>query len=324
MPVSVETLDRLAGISNLQISRNVPLRSLTRFGVGGPADFLVESHDANAFVEAVIRSRGKSILLGGGTNVIASDEGFRGIVLRYRGNAIRSEGLSLHAEAGAVLQAQVDFAIATGLAGMETMTGIPGWVGAAVYGNAGAYGQSIEERVARVRIFDGAGIRWLTNAECGFRYRSSRFKERREWIVLAAEFAMYPGEPVALRAKADEILAIRNAKYPPTMKCSGSIFKNCIVADLPDSVRARVPAEQVRGGKIASAWFLEKVRAKGIVHGGIRVADYHANLIYNAGDGTSSQVVEVIDDLKLRVRAEFGFDLEEEVQYVGFSDRASY
>jgi len=100
------------------------------------------------------------------------------------------------------------------------------------------------------------------------------------------------------------------------MRCAGSIFKNLILAELPASVRAQVPERVVREGKVPSAYFLDLAGAKGITRGGIQVADYHANLIYNAGDGTAAQVREIVDLLKQRVAQQFGLQLEEEVQYV--------
>jgi UDP-N-acetylmuramate dehydrogenase len=119
-----------------------------------------------------------------------------------------------------------------------------------------------------------------------------------------------------LRATAAGILKIRNEKYPPTMRCAGSIFKNLLWRDLPEAVRAQVPASVIREGKIPSAYFLERAGAKGVARGGVRVADYHANLIYNQGNGTAYEVRELIADLKHRVRRQFDLDLEEEVQYV--------
>ena len=107
------------------------------------------------------------------------------------------------------------------------------------------------------------------------------------------------------------------------MKCAGSIFKNLILAELPESVRRQIPERVVREGKAPSAYFLEQVGAKGMRNGGIQVADYHANLIYNAGDGTARELCELIGELKSRVRKQFGLELEEEVQYVGFSARAA-
>lgn len=317
-------LSRLAEIPNLLVSRDVPLALHTRFGIGGPADIFAETASVEAFVAAWQLTRDSSVVvLGAGTNLVVADEGFRGVVLRFTADRILAAGDRVMVDAGAVLQDLVNFNIDRGLAGTETLTGIPGWVGAAIYGNAGAYGHSINERILRVRFFDGREVRVCDNAACEFRYRSSRFKQHKDWIILSAELQMEPGDAEALSSAAAEILKVRNAKYPPTMKCAGSIFKNCLLDQLPESARSRVPATVVREGKVPSAWFLEQVGAKGMADGDIRVADYHANLIYNAGAGTARAICAIIDELKQRVLADFGLALEEEVQYVGFADRVS-
>ena len=128
---------------------------------------------------------------------------------------------------------------------------------------------------------------------------------------------MKPDEPAALRRIAGDILKIRNEKFPPTMKCAGSIFKNFLLAELPAGVAAQVPPAVIREGKVPAAWFLEQVGAKGMTRGGIHVATYHANLIYNAGAGSARDLRRIIDELKDRIRRRFGIDVEEEVQYVG-------
>jgi UDP-N-acetylmuramate dehydrogenase len=202
------------------------------------------------------------------------------------------------------------------------MTGIPGSTGAAVYGNAGAYGHSISESVRSVRFFDGAMVRDLTGPECEFHYRESVFKRRKDWVILSVNLELDLSDSAELRREADEILTIRNQKYPPTMKCAGSIFKNLLFAELPPSAAAQVPERVIREGKVPSAYFLEQVGAKGMTRGDIRVATYHANLIYNEGNGSAADLVQVISNLKKRVRDRFGLDLEEEVQYVGFADEA--
>ncbi|MBV8818378.1 MAG: hypothetical protein JO022_08465, partial [Acidobacteriaceae bacterium] len=153
---------------------------------------------------------------------------------------------------------------------------------------------------------------------CEFQYRESIFKRNKDWIIFSTSLRMESGEAVELQNEADGILKVRNEKYPPSMKCAGSIFKNLIVSELPAAVREQIPSKVVREGKAPSAWFLEQVGAKGMRRGDIQVADYHANLIYNAGQGTAADLVAVISDLKERVRGKYGFDLEEEVQYVGF------
>jgi UDP-N-acetylmuramate dehydrogenase len=131
---------------------------------------------------------------------------------------------------------------------------------------------------------------------------------------------MEDADPAALRETADRILAIRNKKYPPTMKCAGSIFKNLLLADLPAEIASELPPNVIIEGKVPSAWFLEQVGAKGMRVGDIQVADYHANLIYNAGQGSARDLAAVIADLKARVEKRWGFSLEEEVQYVGFPE----
>ena len=311
---------RLAEIPNLTVSAHAPLARYTRFGIGGPADLFAETRDEQAFIAAVeaARESGTEVCVtGGGTNLIVSDQGFRGLVLRYSEDTLQADGPRISAGAGAVLQNLVDFANARGLQGLETLSGIPGWVGAAVYGNAGAYGHSISERVASVRFFDGAGVRALDNAQCDFRYRESIFKRRKDWVIFRVELMLDAAVSAELQEISAGILKVRNEKFPPTMKCAGSIFKNFLLRDLPAAVAAAVPAAVVREGKIPAAWFLEQVGAKGMQLGGIHVATYHANLIYNAGQGTARELRELIAELKQRVRDRFGIEVEEEVQYVG-------
>ena len=315
-----ETHARLAEIPNLTVSSDTPLSQYTRFGIGGPADLYAETGSVEAFIAALAAARGSGIqtmVIGGGTNLIVSDRGFRGIVLRYRADRLLAANHRVIADAGAVLQDLVDFTIAHGLKGLETLSGIPGSVGAAVYGNAGAYGHSISERVVSVRFFDGSGVRVFNNEQCQFHYRESIFKKHKEWVIVSTELLLDPADGAVLRQTADDILKVRNEKFPVTMKCAGSIFKNLLFAELPETVAKQVPASAVREGKVPAAWFLEQVGAKGMQRGDIHVATYHANLIYNAGTGTAADLCAVIQDLKSRVRERFGIELEEEVQYVG-------
>jgi UDP-N-acetylmuramate dehydrogenase len=313
-------LFRLLAIPNLHFFVGASLSGYTRFEIGGPARVLLDAADENALIAtlgAVVESGWPLAIIGGGTNLVVSDSGFPGAVLRYTSNGIRFEDAVVHVDAGAVLQDLVDASIDRGLRGLETMTGIPGWVGGAIYGNAGAYGHSIHERVEAVRYFDGETVREIGNAACDFRYRESVFKRRKDWIILSAMLRLERAERSELRSTAEGIRRIRDEKYPPTMRCAGSIFKNLLLAGLDQSVRAQVPETVIREGKIPSAYFLEQIGAKGMSDGPIHVAGYHANLIYNRGGGTAQQIREMICVLKTRVREKFGLELEEEVQYIG-------
>ena len=320
MPTTEETHARLAGIPNLTVLPGALLAHYTRFGIGGPADIYAETGSVEAFIAALTEARASgmaTVVIGDGTNLIVSDRGFRGIVLRYRADRLLAANGRVVAEAGAVLQDLVDFTIARGFEGLETLAGIPGSVGAAVYGNAGAYGHSISERVVSVRFYDGDAVRVFTNEECRFQYRESVFKLHKHWIIFSAELRLDPADSGALRKTADDILQVRNEKFPVTMKCAGSIFKNLLLKDLPTPVAAEIPPAAVREGKVPAAWFLEQVGAKGLERGDIHVAGYHANLIYNGGAGTAADLCALIQELKARVRARFGIEMEEEVQYVG-------
>jgi len=321
MSATEETVHRLAAIPSLQVSTCVPLSRYTRFGIGGPADVFAETREVEAFIAAIEIARTSGLdfeVIGGGTNLIVADEGYRGVVLRFIADRLMSAGRHIVSDAGVVLQDLVDFAIGRGLKGLETLSGIPGWVGAAVYGNAGAYGHSISERVHKVRFLDGGAVRVFDNQQCEFQYRESIFKDHKEWIIFSTELILDPADSAALRQRADEILKVRNEKFPPTMKCAGSIFKNFLLADLPVEVAEQVPPSAIREGKVPAAYFLEQVGAKGMKQGDIHVASYHANLVYNTGAGLASDIRYLIGELKIRVRDRFGIEVEEEVQYVGF------
>lgn len=321
MPVSSAAERRLRAIPHLAVFAGEQLAPHTRFHIGGPAALFCDTSDETAFLEALRIAQDLAaprIVIGGGTNLIVSDDGFDGLVLRYTGSRIEQYETLLRVQSGAVLQDVVDRSIALSLKGLETMTGIPGYLGGAVYGNAGAYGHSIQEIVERVYISDNGRLRTLTNTECRFRYRDSILKDQKDWIVLAADLRFTPGDQTELAKTAREIRAVRDAKYPPSMRCAGSIFKNFLLAELPSNVQRQIPANVVREGKVPSAWFLEQTGAKGLRRGDIQVAAYHANLIYNDGAGTASDAFAIIQDLKHRIRERFGIELEEEVQYVGF------
>ena len=324
MDHATESVSELAAsldpVPGLHVEAGVPLKAHTRFAVGGPADLFAWAKTPYALGTAFRGAREAGIpfyLLGDGSNVVASDAGFRGLVARYVADGLECRDGAIEAEAGGSLQALVDLSIDNGLEGMHTLTRIPGSVGGAVYGNAGAYGHQLDEFVRRVDFLDDGEVRSFGPEDCEFEYRESVFKRNKDWLILGVRLELPQGDSVALRARAEEIRAVRDEKFPPTMRCAGSIFKNLYLSALPPQAAAIVPERAVRGGKVASAFFLEQVGAKGMRNGGIEIASYHANLLYNRGGGTSTQIRELVVELKARVRDRFAFEIEEEVQYAG-------
>ncbi len=298
----------------------MPLKAHTRFDVGGPADLFACAATPKALSEAFVTAQRVGLpfyLLGDGSNVVASDKGFRGLVARYTASGLVYRDGAIDADAGGSLQALVDLTLEHGLEGLHTLTRIPGSVGGAIYGNAGAYGNQIDQFVQRVDFLDGTRMRSFGPRECEFEYRESIFKRRKDWLIVGVRLVLPRGDPVALQVRAAEIREVRDEKFPPTMRCAGSIFKNLYLESLPPAVASEVPARAVRSGKVASAFFLEQVGAKGMRNGGIEIASYHANLLYNRGGGTAAEIHELASELKRRVRERFGFEIEEEVQYAG-------
>jgi len=322
MTQTEQALQVLFEVNGLSVLPGAELRHHTRFQLGGPCRFLADASTPEAFQQAyriLAISNLEWTAIGRGTNLIVSDDGYPGAILRYSCDEMSVDGQTIHVAAGAELNALIDFANIRALAGMESMAGIPGWVGAAIYGNAGAYGQSINQRVESVQFFDGAAICEWNNEQCGFRYRHSRFKERKACQILSARLKFEPGNREVQEEKSKQIRAARDAKFPPDMPCAGSIFKNLLLKELPEKARAAVPSGKVIEGKVPVGWFLEEVGAKGLQVGGIKVAGYHANLVYNTGSGTTAELLLLLAELKNRVKAQFDLSIEEEVQYVGFS-----
>lgn len=321
MQLGADRLARLRSLPATRVFENEPLARHSRFAVGGPADLLIDSADEESFAEALAACRADGVpytFLGAGSNVIAADAGYRGAILRFSGSAIeQTPDGRVHAQTGAPLQSLVTFTIDRGLEGLHTLERIPGWVGGAVYGNAGAYGHSMHEILRQARYVDAQGVHAIDNSACEFDYRESVFKRNKDRAIVSCTLELPSADPDDLRAEAAKIREVRDEKFPPTMRCAGSIFKNLFLANLPSGASDEVPLRVIREGKVAAAWFLEQVGAKGMHHGGIRIAHYHANLIYNPGQGTARELRELIAELKRRVVDRFGFELEEEVQYIG-------
>lgn len=291
-------------------SRAEKIKSYTTFGIGGEAEKILVIKKPEELVVAVSDARKNKIpyqLIAGGSNVVFSDKFFRGLLIVYRNPAgkIKIENNVVECDASLPLLKLVTGTVKNGFAGLETLSGIPGTVGGAIVGNAGAYGQSISDKLVAVEVWDpllGAGgkTKWIEKKNCKFKYRDSIFKHK-DLVVLRAKFELVKGEQKELVKKSREIIKIRNQKYAPGLRCPGSFFKNVVQAD---------------GSKIPAGKLLEEVGAKGMRVGGIYVADFHGNLLLNDGTGTCAEVKKLATKLKQKVFKKFGIKLEEEVRYI--------
>jgi UDP-N-acetylmuramate dehydrogenase len=311
--MSLTAIDLLAAeLGAERVKREVPLAPLTTFRVGGPAECLVEVHDAAALarVVAIAAQTGlPATILGGGSNVLVGDAGIRGVVIRVHGGAIVPEGESgVRADAGASVNNLVRWTIGRGLAGLEAWAGTPGTVGGAVFGNAHYRGRSIGELVATVRLVGGRGaIEDVPASEMEFAYDRSRPRRTGE-VVLSVRFALRAtADSAGLRETARRSLADRMRTQPLHVPSAGCVFQN------PDPAVDRVPD----GIPPSAGALIDRAGLKGVALGGARVSPLHANFIVNEGGATASDIRRLIERCREEVRARFGVTLREEIRYLG-------
>jgi len=266
-------------------------------------------------VKEARRARVRWIPLAGGSNVVISDGYINAFVIVLPESGLEVRGKTIIASAGTTLSELIRIAIRSGLRGLETLSGIPGSVGGAIVGNAGAYGQSISDHLVRVTVFDGKAVRSIEKEKCGFSYRESIFKHK-PWVITEARFVLKRGDAKLLTRRAREIVTIREKRYPPGLRCPGSFFKNVLARGVSKRTRALIPSEKIIDGKIPAGYLLEVVGACGMRCGGISIANYHGNLLVNRGKGTYRDVCALASTLKRRVKQKFGIALEEEIRYI--------
>ncbi len=293
------------------------LASITTFQIGGTARIRMDCpspRDLPAVLAALRAGGWPWVLLGEGSNVLVSDEGFPGAVLRFQSRDLdaRTEGGILDVNAAAPLDELVRTTVDRGRAGLVACSGIPGTIAGAIVGNAGAWGRQIADVLTEVQCLQpGGGVSWRPAEDLGFTYRSSRLKASGD-IVLRGRFRLREGEREALRAERQGILEARARKHPDWRRepCVGSIFRN-------------IEPTSAAGRRQAAGWFLEQVGAKELRVGGAAVYPKHANIIINRGGATARDVMELLSILHQRVLDRFGLNLEREIRLLGpFPGRA--
>jgi len=282
-----------------------PLDRHTSMGVGGPADALVfpQSGDELAQLIGLLRTVNIPFLpLGNGTNLLVRDGGYRGVVVALQGLkelswASSSEGEVLaRAEAGVPLAALVRLSLKKSLTGMELCAGIPGSVGGAVWMNAGAFGMEMKDVVTEITVLnERQQLETLRREDLHFEYR--RLDLGDNVVIVSAEFTLSPGKQEEIFAKIREIMTLRKKKHPLSLRNAGSIFKN------PRSMPA---------GRL-----IEEVGLKGTRRGDAMISEMHGNFIVNLGHARTADVVDLMEEIKVRVRDCRDIHLEAEVRIVG-------
>jgi UDP-N-acetylmuramate dehydrogenase len=287
----------------------VPLAPLTTFKVGGPAEWLLETKTSAEIEDALRLTHAHDVrvtLLGGGSNVLVSDRGVRGLVIRPRGGHIEELGAGIvRADAATTINGLVRWTVHRGIAGLEAWAGTPGTVGGAIFGNAHFGGRLIGDLVESVRLASGDGsTREVSRDEMEFGYDRSRLQKTGE-VLLSADFRVSTGEAAALREVARQSLAYRKQTQPLETPSAGCIFQN------PE--RAEVPA----GIPASAGALVDRAGLKGEVRGDARVSATHGNFIVNEGHATAADIRGLIELCRTRVGERFGVALREEIVYLG-------
>ncbi|MBN1262930.1 MAG: UDP-N-acetylmuramate dehydrogenase [Candidatus Pacebacteria bacterium] len=304
-------------MKRIKIQKNALLAPLTTFRIGGPAKYLVTVKNPEDLLEAINWSRKKRTefrVFGGGSNSFFPDQGLDCLVIRFLGGRIKKEKEKLSVDGGVLLAKLIIESVDNSLEGLEKLAGIPGTVGGAIAGNAGAYGQTISDTLQEVEIFDGEKRRWMTKKDCFFGYRDSLFKHQ-PLVILKAIFKLRPGDKSNLKEAVQAIIAKRHRQYGPNPHCPGCFFKNKKTAEINPKILKKIDQKRIIKGKIPAGYLLEAVGAKGMRVGDIQVANFHANFLVNVRQGKASEVKELAEVLKNKVKERFGVNLEEEALY---------
>jgi UDP-N-acetylmuramate dehydrogenase len=312
----------------------------TTFRIGGPAKFFCEAKDEDEIVEALEFAKEKNLpifILGGGSNILVSDKGFDGMILKISNFKFQISNSSITCDSGCLLSKIVSESVKSGLSGLEWAAGIPGTIGGAVRGNAGAYGGTIGDSVDSVKILEvpnfskarlfpskssTLGIpqsQAFESKDCKFGYRDSIFKQNPNLIILAVKLKLKKSDKAESEKKIKEILTLRKEKQPMEFPSPGSFFKNPVIEDKNLIQQFETDSgAKLRDDKIPAPWLIEEAGLKGKKIGGAMVSEKHANFIVNTGNATAEDVIMLAAIIKTRVRNKFGIQLQEEVQMVGF------
>jgi len=308
----------------LKIRENVLLRDYTTFKIGGPARYFFVAKSKEDLKNAILWAKKKKLpffILGGGSNVLFSDNGFKGLVIKLQNTQYEIRNTKIVAEAGVPLQKLVLETAKKGLSGLENLAGIPGTLGGAIWGNAGAFGREIGDLVEEVKVLDVGSsrleVKKLRNKGCKFGYRDSIFKRKKNWIILEATLRLKKGKKKEIEEKIKEFLRLRKEKQPLEFPSAGSVFKNVPVEKVPKKIQEKFK-EKIKDGFLPAGVLIEAAGLKGFQIGEVKISEKHANFIVNVENARAKDVVKLIELIKKEVKRKFNIEIEEEIKLVGF------
>jgi len=307
---------------------NVKLSDHSNYKIGGEAQYFFQSNKVEEIIKAVKKAKQDKLpifILGKGTNLLFDDQGFKGLVIKPTMDQLKQDGNKVIVGAGILVSDPLDFVADKGLAGLEWAGGLPGFVGGAVRGNAGAFKGEMKDSVIEVTSLDISGVEpkiiKRNNGECNFGYRNSIFKEKGDQeIVLEAVLALEPGNKEEIQKVIDDKIAWREARQPLDHPNIGSIFKNVDWHLVPnkwqedEELKTHLKTDPFP--VLPAATLIDKTGLKGEKFGGAMVSPKHPNFIINSNNASAEDVRSLIKIIKERVHDKYDIWLEEEVMIV--------
>ncbi len=307
------------------LKENILLKPYTNYKIGGSARYFWEVKSEEEAREAFLFAKKNALptfILGSGTNILVSDNGFDGLVIRNLITDINIKGEEVFAGAGVEVKDVLEKLEEKGIRGLEWAGGLPSSIGGAIHGNAGAFGGRISDSLVRARALSPLGdIYDIDRKDCEFSYRSSIFKEQEGWVILGGFFKFERGDAEEIKSKAEELREWRRTKHPIEYGNCGSVFKRVALDSIDDDFIKEHPdiTGAVRNNQVATAYFIDQCGLKEKRIGGAKISSKHPNFFINIeGKARAEDIIMLIGVAKHRVMEKFGIILEEEVELVGF------
>jgi len=299
------------------LKTNISFTKLTTFAIGENANYLLTIDNTDSLISALnyLKDNGLDFfILGGGSNLLMPDRDIEGVTVKIHTKKLEMDGAdTIVADAGVGFGSLINLSLANSLEGLEWGVGIPGTVGGAVRGNAGAMGKNIATCLEKVLIWRDGEVLELKNSECAFDYRESKFKFNND-VVLRAWFKLQPGDKKEIMLRATTYMKQRSGRYPHTPS-AGSFFKNIQIKkwpgkteDLPELFRER--------GMVPVGWVMEQLDLKGLSAGGAKVSDEHGNFVVNFNHAKQADVLKIVETMQEKAYNKFGINLEPEVEII--------
>ncbi|HEY4524104.1 MAG TPA: UDP-N-acetylmuramate dehydrogenase [Candidatus Paceibacterota bacterium] len=307
------------------MQENIPLACHTSYKIGGQASYFFEAkkHEEVADILARKKDFADIFVLGGGTNVLFDDEVYNGLVLKVSVNSLRQNGNDIIAGAGVPMSDLLEFAAMKGLSGLEWAGGLPGALGGAVRGNAGAFAGEIQDSVKEVVSLDFRGEKpkamKRTAKECEFGYRDSIFKKNDNEAITEVTLRLKPGNKKDIRSAVEDKIKIRKQRHPLEYPNAGSVFKNVPVENFGTVTLAALkqksaPIKNDPFPVVPAAYLISGAGLKGVSCGGAMVSPMHANFIVNVLDATASDVRQLMSFVQAEVNKKFQVELTPEIR----------